>query len=62
MPLGTYAEAFKVQIYRATSTTSVLFAPMGDTVNVTEWYAPNVGLVKRVKGDTTWVLTAYQPK
>jgi hypothetical protein len=60
VPSGTYAEAYKVQIYRATSTTSDLFAPMGDTVNMTEWYAPNVGLVKRVKGDTTWALTAYQ--
>lgn len=62
VPLGTYAEAYKVQIYRATSTTSALFPAKGDTVNVTEWYAPNVGLVKRVKGDSTWVLTAYQPK
>jgi hypothetical protein len=62
VPLGTYAEAYKVQIYRATSTTSALFAPKGDTVNMTEWYAPNVGLVKRVKGDSTWALTAYQPK
>lgn len=62
VPAGTYAESYKVQIYRATSTTSPLFAPQGDTVNMTEWYAPNVGLVKRVKGDTTWALTAYQPQ
>jgi len=60
VPLGTYAEAYKVQRYRATSTTSALFSPLGDTVNVTEWYAPNFGLVKRVKGDTTWALKDYQ--
>ena len=62
VPLGTYAEAYKVQIYRATSTTSALFPPRGDTLNATEWYAPRVGLVKRVRGDTAWALRDYQPK
>lgn len=62
VPLGTYAETYKVQLYRATSTTSPLFSPKGDTVNISEWYAPNVGLVKRAKGDTLWTLTDYQPK
>lgn len=62
VPLGTYAETYKVQFYRATSTTSGLFPPKGDTVNTTEWYAPNVGLVKRIKGDTTWALKDYRTK
>ncbi len=62
VPLGTYAEVYKVQIYRATSTTSALFSPKGDTLSVTEWFAPGVGLVKRVRGDTTWALKDYEPR
>jgi hypothetical protein len=55
-PAGTYIQCYRVETHR-----EVEAAELSSTTDYSEWLAPGVGLVKRVTGTDTLVLTDYEP-
>ena len=55
-PAGTFVQCYRVETYREVEAAELSFSE-----NYTEWLAPGVGLVKRVTGTDSTVLTAYAP-
>ncbi|HTW92678.1 MAG TPA: hypothetical protein VMH22_13370 [bacterium] len=59
-PAGTFIQCYRVDTYRDIKTVEP--SDTTDSLLVySEWLAPGVGLVKRVTGTETRVLTAYEP-
>jgi hypothetical protein len=59
-PAGTFIQCYRVDTYRDVKTVSASDTTSSVTI-YSEWLAPGVGLVKRVTGTETLVLTAYEP-
>ena len=55
-PAGTFIQCYKVETHRDFEGAEQSF-----TTDCTEWFAPGVGLVKRVAGTEAKVLTEYKP-
>jgi len=54
-PAGTFAQCYRVETHR-----DVAAAELSYIADYSEWLAPGVGLVKRVSGTDSLVLTNYQ--
>ena len=55
-PAGTFVQCYRVETHREVEAAELSF-----TADYTEWLAPGVGLVKRVTGTDSTVLTGYEP-
>lgn len=54
-PAGTFIQCYRIETHREVEAAELSF-----TTDCEEWLAPGVGLVKRVTGTDSLVLTAYQ--